>query len=521
MVMKSLFHAHSKGSFFRVSLIFFTVAILISITLHSVRAQEGLEPQLVTATYYNGDCFPNGVENRIEIYNVGSQGGEAYSQAVYTYAITSIGNLPEGGIACFVDGYSQLLGTFTGGPNGTITFPEGNDQDITTCQVLDGKTIECKFVMNLLDLGIQEFTDTFTIQNPEAFQPSSKPTEGPAATQSTGCTPNVRGLDPAKPGDVISPGADYFDANGKATGIIQERWFFNGKESTSIVWDGKPVTVELQWTCLDHSGFSRTFSIAAYQEPPAAVVTGQERKEPQGITPWDIAAVAGVVLGGAAAVGVGIGLIWKDPPAGLPAAPPSPPAPQPQAAPVSYGSASIPAEPSPPAPPISYAPPVPPQPPLPAPPVQPEPPVSAPPEPSAPTPPAQPAGLTPAQQAELVNIRGEMENEVENIKSKWRANRDAVEKLKDILQKNLLKFTFKKGFDVSEWIMDSPVEVINKIALDPIMEKVFEKHDTSQDGSIIVKINNRIQQLQNEMQDLVNQEKYLQEEISKINQKLH
>lgn len=120
-----------------------------------------------------------------------------------------------------------------------------------------------------------------------------------------------------------------------------------------------------------------------------------------------------------------------------------------------------------------------------------------------------------------MNIRGEMENEVENIKSKWRANRDAVEKLKDILQKNLLKFTFKKGFDVSEWIMDSPVEVINKIALDPIMEKVFEKHDTSQDGSIIVKINNRIQQLQNEMQDLVNQEKYLQEEISKINQKLH
>jgi predicted nucleic acid-binding Zn-ribbon protein len=68
--------------------------------------------------------------------------------------------------------------------------------------------------------------------------------------------------------------------------------------------------------------------------------------------------------------------------------------------------------------------------------------------------------------------------------------------------------------------MDSPVELINKVAIDPLMEKVFEKHDTSQDSNIILNINNRIRQLQNEMQEMVNQKKYLQTEISKINQKL-
>lgn len=81
-----------------------------------------------------------------------------------------------------------------------------------------------------------------------------------------GCYPQPRGLTPAKPGDIISPGADYFDVDGKATGIIQERWYFNGKQGASIIWDGSPVQVELQWTCLDNSGHVQEFLIPAYQE---------------------------------------------------------------------------------------------------------------------------------------------------------------------------------------------------------------------------------------------------------------
>jgi hypothetical protein len=94
------------------------------------------------------------------------------------------------------------------------------------------------------------------------------PTAAPTAS-ATGCTASVRGLNPQKPGDVISPGATYYDDNGKEVGIIQERWYINGKETTSAVWDGKSATIEHQWTCLDNSPNSKTFKIAAYQAAPA------------------------------------------------------------------------------------------------------------------------------------------------------------------------------------------------------------------------------------------------------------
>jgi len=502
--MKSL-SINSKFKILLPVILFLAVILILGFHLNSVKAQGVLEPQLVTATRHFDDCAPAG-DYTLEIFNVGSQGGEVYSEAVYRYPNTSFVNLQDGSIACVVDNYSEIYGTFTGGPNGVITFPPGNSEGITTCQVMDGKTIECNYVMDLFDLGVSNFTWDYIIQNPEAFQSNVNSTVEPTASPGAGCTPSVRGLDPAKPGDVISPGASYVDAAGKETGIIQERWYFNGKESTSIVWDGNLVTVELQWTCLDHSGFSRTFSIPSYQELPVQAggesesnkttdnTGGSESQgEPRKITPLGLVLILGAVLGALGvlgAVGIGIWSLLKPKPA-MPSAPP-PSLPRSPGTPVNYTPAS---------PPVQYIPPTQPEPPL-------------------PRPPAQPAGLTNAQRSELTNIRGQMENEVADLKSKWRANRDAVKKLKEILQKNLLKFTFKKGFDVSEWVVNSPAEVITKLTLDPLMEKVFDKHDTAQDSNIVLKINNRIQQLQNEMQDMVNQEKYLQTEISKINQKL-
>jgi hypothetical protein len=484
--------------------IFLIIVILNPLTLNTANAQEGLTPQLVTATRHFEDCTPPG-DFKIEIYNVGSQGGAAYSDAKYVFPNGTFVNTDQG-ISCVIESYSEVYGTFSGGPNGTITFPPGNSEGLTTCQVLEGKTIECTYVIDLLDLGKSTHTWVFNVQNPEAFQAAASPTAGQTATTATGCTPNVRGLDPSKPGDVISPGASYLDAAGKETGVIQDRWFFNGKESTSIVWDGKPVTVELQWTCLDHSGFSTTFTIPAYQEPAAPAGGAPDsakpvepsggsdsQADPKGITPTGTAVIVGGVLGIIGAIGVGIRFILKGKPPVPPAVTPPPaPPPAPQVTPVQY---------TPPSPPVQHIPPGPTEPPV-----------------SPPTP--RPTGLTPAQRADLINIRGQMENEAEKLKTKWRANRDAVAKLKEILKKNLLKFTFKKGFEVSDWIMDSPAEVISKIAIDPIMEKVYEKHDTSQDSNIILKINNRIQQLQNEMQEMVKEERYLQTEINKINQKL-
>jgi len=113
-----------------------------------------------------------------------------------------------------------------------------------------------------------------------------------------------------------------------------------------------------------------------------------------------------------------------------------------------------------------------------------------------------------------------MEEEVKRLKTHWRTNRNAVEKLTELKKKNLIKFIFKKGFDVQNWVMNSPVEVINKVTIDPVMDKVFEKHDTSQDANIVVEINNRILKLKNEMKPLSDEVKYLQSEIAKINRLL-
>ena len=55
------------------------------------------------------------------------------------------------------------------------------------------------------------------------------------------CTPTVRGFNPQKPGDVISPGATYRDANGKEVGIILEA----GHQALP---DGTPVMVS--FSCL-------------------------------------------------------------------------------------------------------------------------------------------------------------------------------------------------------------------------------------------------------------------------------
>jgi peptidoglycan hydrolase CwlO-like protein len=68
--------------------------------------------------------------------------------------------------------------------------------------------------------------------------------------------------------------------------------------------------------------------------------------------------------------------------------------------------------------------------------------------------------------------------------------------------------------------MDGPVDLINKFTIDPLMEKTMGKHDTSQDGNIIVAINNRIESLKGEMQQMMNEVKYLRKEIGKISQNL-
>lgn len=329
------------------------------------------------------------------------------------------------------------------------------------------------------------------------------------------CSPTVMGLDGLQPGDTLSPSAAYFDAAGEEVDVIQERWFINGVETPSIVWDGQAVTLELQWTCPDRTAYSAAYSVAAYTgptaapsgappsgeaQPSAAAQAGQAPANGSSGTPPNDGGgptplgLAGIIAGGVAlAGGIGLGLrhVLK---------PPAKPAPPP---PFYNPAQSV--LPSP-AVGTTYAPP----------------PQST--QPSYPQPaqsPAETGALTAAQEAaQLSGVRDEMIRERERIKEQWRQTRAAVEKLKSLKKKNMLKFLMKQGLEVNDWILNSPVDVINKMTLDPIMEKAFEKHDTSQDGNIIVSLHNRIQSLEAEMEQMVRETRYLNGEISKVDQRL-
>jgi len=83
-----------------------------------------------------------------------------------------------------------------------------------------------------------------------------------------------------KPGDVISPSATYEDQDGKPPKQIKgEAWLFNGKWGHSVVWDGKPLVIELQ-ASIEGQALVKKVVVPAYQtssappkEPPTTSTT--------------------------------------------------------------------------------------------------------------------------------------------------------------------------------------------------------------------------------------------------------
>ena len=306
------------------------------------------------------------------------------------------------------------------------------------------------------------------------------------------CTASVYGLDPLVPGDVISPGASYMDQDGNDVSILGERWFFNGQDANSVVWDGNKVTVELQWTCLGHQAHSQTFEIVAYQPPPASVepVAGQpDTGQPASGGPASpgsggLVNVFGgllVGLGGVAGLGgvlgLGIPLIKAltaapaaaaaaTPPAQAPAAPANPPAPK-------------------------------------------------------------PGKLDPA-------LRKPWDLKIDNlidqrvgIQAQIQPINDQIIRLTRLYKNNILKVIMKGGLETGQILFDAATggtseapniafEIGKKALGDKLSNKSYQKHDTSQDGKTVVDLKNLIDDLKAQREALRDQVREINREIKSI-----
>lgn len=128
-----------------VLLILLTSAVLIAFATGIVQAQDGdLPPQTVTAIN-EYTCGNQILQMTLEVWNVGSDGGEAYGEAVIK------------GYDCINGKASSILkeqyGSFSGGPDGIASFSQGE------FQFVDGTTVQYAPTGQVV----------FTVINPEAF----------------------------------------------------------------------------------------------------------------------------------------------------------------------------------------------------------------------------------------------------------------------------------------------------------------------------------------------------------------
>ena len=105
--------------------------------------------------------------------------------------------------------------------------------------------------------------------SPEEFQAAlgATVTKAVISTPGKGCSPSVGNLSGLKPGDTLSPSVEFSDPDGNPIAPLSVVWYINGQQTSSITWDGKETTLELQYTCPDHAGICRN----GYLSPHAGV----------------------------------------------------------------------------------------------------------------------------------------------------------------------------------------------------------------------------------------------------------
>jgi hypothetical protein len=77
-------------------------------------------------------------------------------------------------------------------------------------------------------------------------------------------------------GDVLSPKISYSGPDGQPIDPLGQALYINGKETWSVVWDGQPAALELQYTCPDHIGHTLNLTV-----PAASVTQPKDQNPPQ------------------------------------------------------------------------------------------------------------------------------------------------------------------------------------------------------------------------------------------------
>jgi len=144
---------------FRIALFAFVLALVsLAAPVGSIQAKgpsQQPKPQRGTATGLIPDYFGSDISVEIEFWNVGALNGDpAFADATVVTECVNVNIHNEEGVVC--EGVS-LAGTFSGGPDGVITF------ETLTLQLRGGKYFE--FVIP----GVA--THKIEVDNPEIFDP--------------------------------------------------------------------------------------------------------------------------------------------------------------------------------------------------------------------------------------------------------------------------------------------------------------------------------------------------------------
>jgi len=307
----------------RLGLILFLSLCLFT---REVRAQdtvpEGVTPQKVSATIDieqtrtdTGELISSH-HGTLEFWNVGAMGDSTYETATLT-----------------MEYYYHKEGTatvtfefnFSGGPDGVFTLISGPNYVGGTAgshmrEIMDDPgqvwiANEMETVQQDCQLScyvLSGLSNTYWYKTE-----SCEPFAGWFPSCST-CSAAMTWDANLQAGDVLSPAISYTGPDGNPIEILGQALYINGKETWSIVWDGQPAALELQYTCPDNIGHTLNLTVPAAganqpnnqnppQSPPQS--SAPQPKAEKTITSTSLKDLIKIILVGVGVISIGTGAV--------------------------------------------------------------------------------------------------------------------------------------------------------------------------------------------------------------------